>query len=1050
MADDITKKILIDVKLKQTQLKTDVTGLNSTLDELLAKQFKLSSANKQNTAEYVGLQSQIRLTKAEIKDANKQIDNITKATNAENNSLQQNRALLSVLTAQYAKLSLEEGKTAQSTLALGKTIDDLTTKLKTQEKQIGQTYRNVGNYEEAFKNAFSSLGDAIPGFQRFNTAITTVVKGFGFLPNAMNKSNDASAKLNQTMGYMPSKFGDAAKGVEQFSVKGAEAAESTQSIAAAAPAAEEGIAGLSAGMIGMIAAIAAIVVGIVAIVGWFAKLTPNAEALKQQMSGVGAAFSAFMSDLGEGVGFGQLADDMSKAYSEAKKLTAAMQDLNRAIVQDLVDDAKADEQIAELQLKMRNRRNTPAQEKQYFDEIQKIATDKYKGNKELADKQYELVVLQATNARKFSEEERDAIMKTGMLIKDEVTGTTRMLKAGIETAAYLDKTKGLRNKEGAGTDIQAIANAQLKQTQAEREFVTVKERAQNRLDAIDMKAEQAAEKELALIQKIKEETAQSASEKVASISRTLAFQQEAFGKELSTTNEHYRQLIFKQEQFVEKQRQLANTSKSGKVRAAASKGVSTGLGTIAQLQAEQYIATEQLLVEHNKVMVQEAQKGALELKAIHIAGIEDVQKREIAAANNDKAQRTLQLDIENQQLQDNIRKLNEELTSTKTKYSDNEIQALKTTLNEQLALLGNNSDKRVELTKETNRKIDQINKQAYDQQLAFQDKTAIFDAQAKKGIAGGKNNPFNADEQSAKHQQLLDEYNAEVSQKGLTDAAKLEMEKAYLAADFDLTQQNEHAKMDMILQFSQVATNAAFSIFSNSLKSQAQTREVQLGKDKDRELANSSLTSAQKISINDKYRKLEGQEKVKEFKADQKLSLAKAAIETAMSILKASPIIPLMALAAATGAAEIGVIASQKPPAYATGGFHKSDGRGALLPGYSRHDNVNAQLRSGEAVVVSEAMKDPWARNLVSAINVRYGGRDFSTRNPGRGYAIGGIVTDGGNSNRYYAQPQEGTQNLANSIAFSLINNFPPVVVDVKDINNQQSIKAKTVNRVNL
>ena len=150
-------------------------------------------------------------------------------------------------------------------------------------------------------------------------------------------------------------------------------------------------------------------------------------------------------------------------------------------------------------------------------------------------------------------------------------------------------------------------------------------------------------------------------------------------------------------------------------------------------------------------------------------------------------------------------------------------------------------------------------------------------------------------------------------------------------------------------------------------------------------------------------------------------------------------------------AVQVAKIATQKPPAYATGGLHyTSDGRGGVLPGYSRKDNTNAYLRSGEGVVVSEAMQVPWARNLVSAINVGFGGRDFAITNPGRGYAVGGIFTDGGDANRYYNQPANDQKNLANTIAYQMINNFPPVYVDVKDVNNQQNILAQTINRVNL
>lgn len=253
-----------------------------------------------------------------------------------------------------------------------------------------------------------------------------------------------------------------------------------------------------------------------------------------------------------------------------------------------------------------------------------------------------------------------------------------------------------------------------------------------------------------------------------------------------------------------------------------------------------------------------------------------------------------------------------------------------------------------------------------------------------------------------------------------------------------------------------IATDA-INTFENSIKQQAAAKVAALEKDKAAELTNTSLTSAQKLAINAKYKKQEDQIKAKAFKEEQELNIAKTLMAAALAEIKlwADPGFPgaiaaTVVLATET-AAQIAQIASQKPPAYAKGGMHyTSDGRGGVLPGYSRTDNTNAYLRSGEGIVVSEAMRDPWARNLVSAINVGFGGRDFSTSVTGKGFAVGGIFTDGGDANRYYNQPVNDNKNLANTIAYQMVNNFPPVYVDVKDINNQQNILAQTINRVNL
>lgn len=248
----------------------------------------------------------------------------------------------------------------------------------------------------------------------------------------------------------------------------------------------------------------------------------------------------------------------------------------------------------------------------------------------------------------------------------------------------------------------------------------------------------------------------------------------------------------------------------------------------------------------------------------------------------------------------------------------------------------------------------------------------------------------------------------------------------------------------------------ALSTLINGIKKKADAKIAALEKDKTAELSNSSLTSAQKLAIENKYKKREAAVKVKAFKDEQKASIAQAIINGAIAITKAEAQTGVLGPLVIPGiiaetAVQVAKVASQKPPAYAKGGLHySSDGRGGVLPGYSRTDNTNAYLRSGEGIIVSEAMQVPWARNLVSAINVGFGGRDFSMTNPGRGYAVGGIFTDGGDANRYYNQPATDQKNLANTIAYQMINNFPPVYVDVKDVNNQQNILAQTINRVNL
>ncbi len=377
-----------------------------------------------------------------------------------------------------------------------------------------------------------------------------------------------------------------------------------------------------------------------------------------------------------------------------------------------------------------------------------------------------------------------------------------------------------------------------------------------------------------------------------------------------------------------------------------------------------------------------------------------------------------------------------------------EIDALNLFIAQEEKLNGLNNDKKIITAQNTAKAIAKIEKDAAAQK-AHQEK---LDGD-RLAVIENKNNP--AAELQAQKDLITDRYAYEIDQaKG--NAVKIKLLTTQREQEISaISQQAAQQRKAFIMQVAQQASGAAFSIIKNSISSSSEAKIKSLEQDKAAELSNTSLTATQKKAIEDKYKAKEAAEKAKAFKEQQLVAISQAIINGALAITKVTAQSGVLAPLVIPGiiaetAIQVATIAAQKTPKFAKGGQYVSDGRGAVLPGYSRTDNTNAYLRSGEAVVVSEAMRNPWARNLVSAINVAHGGRDFATPNTGKGYAVGGIFTDGGNANRYYSQPMNNQKDLANTIAYQLINNFPPIYVDVKDVNNQQNILAQTVNRVNL
>jgi hypothetical protein len=234
----------------------------------------------------------------------------------------------------------------------------------------------------------------------------------------------------------------------------------------------------------------------------------------------------------------------------------------------------------------------------------------------------------------------------------------------------------------------------------------------------------------------------------------------------------------------------------------------------------------------------------------------------------------------------------------------------------------------------------------------------------------------------AEKQLITDKYNYEIVLANGNAEKIQELEIKKQEALTSVTQQYEQQRKEFALNTAQQVADKAFSIIGNNIKASSDAKIEGLEKDKAGELSNKNLTQTQRKAIEDKYQKKEAQEKTKAFKAEQRMSVLQAVVNGALAVTKATAQTGILAPFVIPGiiastALQIATIVAQKPPAFAKGGRFVSDGRGALLPGYSRTDNTNAFLRSGEAVVVSEAMRNPWARNLVSAINVAHGGQGF-------------------------------------------------------------------------
>ncbi len=134
-------------------------------------------------------QNNIEQTKSKkiVSENTSQLKQNIRVTQAQEGSLDQLRASLNLLQKEYGQINKETAEGAAKAADYADRIEQLTLEVKSQEKAIGDTRRNVGNYEEAIQSA---VGSMIPfggqlteiaasggGVKGALTAITTGIQG---------------------------------------------------------------------------------------------------------------------------------------------------------------------------------------------------------------------------------------------------------------------------------------------------------------------------------------------------------------------------------------------------------------------------------------------------------------------------------------------------------------------------------------------------------------------------------------------------------------------------------------------------------------------------------------------------------------------------------------------------------------------------------------------------------------------------------------------------------------------------------------------------------
>lgn len=215
----------------------------------------------------------------------------------------------------------------------------------------------------------------------------------------------------------------------------------------------------------------------------------------------------------------------------------------------------------------------------------------------------------------------------------------------------------------------------------------------------------------------------------------------------------------------------------------------------------------------------------------------------------------------------------------------------------------------------------------------------------------------------------------------------LGIKEKYRKEDFDKQQKIDEDKKQLQLDYAQLISDSVFSIMSNSARARSDEALAQIETQRERELSSKNLTEAQKQKINDKYDAQARVEKLRAWKAEQRAALGQALINGALAVIKALPNIPLATYAGIASAANLAIIAAQKPPKFAVGGFSDKD-----PAGYVSNSTIFTNSASGRDFEAGEAGREWIAPNWMLT-DPRFGGIIENlevARKDKRSFAMGG------------------------------------------------------------
>ena len=234
---------------------------------------------------------------------------------------------------------------------------------------------------------------------------------------------------------------------------------------------------------------------------------------------------------------------------------------------------------------------------------------------------------------------------------------------------------------------------------------------------------------------------------------------------------------------------------------------------------------------------------------------------------------------------------------------------------------------------------------------------------------------------------------AEIASAEKTGANVLDIHRKFALERAALENEHNLKGIEKYINHFQQAFSAVSSIFSASLQNRTteeQTSHENSIKKLDDQKEHGILTNRQyakaKQLADKEHDKAQRKLKREQWELDKAATLTNIAMQTALAIMKAAPNIPLQVITGVLGGIEFGVAASQKAPAYATGGLIGNDRTKVTKPSKTAIQ-IWANEEGQEYISPNWQLNDPAVADL-------FGVLEYRRQNKITGYAKGGFIGD--------------------------------------------------------